>query len=368
MIIAAVAACIVLSAATIGAQSWKRSLGKLKQGVEQVTRQSKPNTTRQSGDVQVTEWHEERAQKRTSGLPAAVDTVIEHLRYRLYPNDRNAVFMGVDDFLFQETETVEILSHVKYGSVRCAVTRTDQDALKGETAHTLVIPTTLKEIGPYAFAYMQNLKRVVIPSSVRTIKRGAFAGCTNLSSVTIEPGVRLIEGTSFAGTGITSITIPNTVKDLQTYVFEDCKKLKTVKLPDGIKKIGECLFMGCESLTSVVVPPTVTEIGERAYYDCKSLSSVTLPEGLVKICDSAFSDTSLTSLVIPSTVMEMGTWAFFCHKLAKVTLPARFNDPWCLLTFSTTRRRNCLARRRLRCCKASRLSKKTAVGKLFMNL
>ncbi len=326
MIIAAVAACIVLSSATIGAQSWKRSLGKLKQGVEQVTRQSNPNTTRQSGDVQVPEWHEERAQKRTSGLPAAVDTVIEHLRYRLYPNDRNAVFMGVDDFLFQETETVEILSHVKYGSVRCAVTRTDQDALKGETAHTLVIPTTLKEIGPYAFAYMQNLKRVVIPSSVRTIKRGAFAGCTNLSSITIEPGVRLIEGTSFAGTGITSITIPNTVKDLQTYVFEDCKKLKTVKLPDGIKKIGECLFMGCESLTSVVVPPTVTEIGERAYYDCKSLSSVTLPEGLVKICDGAFSDTSLTSLAIPSTVMEMGTWAFFCHKLAKVTLPARFND------------------------------------------
>ena len=239
--------------------------------------------------------------------------------------------MGVDDFLFQETETVEILSHVKYGSVRCAVTRTDQDALKGETAHTLVIPTTLKEIGPYAFAYMQNLKRVVIPSSVRTIKRGAFAGCTNLSSITIEPGVRLIEGTSFAGTAITSITIPNTVKDLQTYVFEDCKKLKTEKLPDGIKKIGECLFMGCESLTSVVVPPTVTEIGERAYYDCKSLSSVTLPEGLVKICDSAFSDTSLTSLVIPSTVMEMGTWAFFCHKLAKVTLPARFNDPMVLV-------------------------------------
>ena len=331
LVIAAVAACIVLSSATIGAQSWKRSLGKLKQGVEQVTRQSKPNTTRQSGDVQVPEWHEERAQKRTSGLPSSVDTVVNHLRYRLRPDKRYAEFMGVDDYLFQETEVVEILGFVNFKGVRCSVTEINSDALKGETAHTLVIPSSVKEIGPYAFAYMQNLKRVVIPSSVRTIKRGAFAGCTNLSSITIEPGVRLIEGTSFAGTGITSITIPNTVKDLQTYVFEDCKKLKTVKLPDGIKKIGECLFMGCESLTSVVVPLTVTEIGERAYYDCKSLSSVTLPEGLVKICDGAFSDTSLTSLVIPSTVMEMGTWAFFCHKLAKVTLPARFNDPMVLV-------------------------------------
>ena len=86
LVIAAVAACIVLSAATIDAQSWKRGLGKLKQGVEQVTRQSKPNTTRQSGDVQVPEWHEERAQKRTSGLPSSVDTVVNHLRYRLRPD------------------------------------------------------------------------------------------------------------------------------------------------------------------------------------------------------------------------------------------------------------------------------------------
>ena len=331
LVIAAVATCIVLSAATIDAQSWKRGLGKLKQGVEQVTRQSKPNTTRQSGDVQVPEWHEERAQKRTSGLPSSVDTVVNHLRYRLRPDKRYAEFMGVDDYLFQETEVVEILGFVNFKGVRCSVTEINSEALKGETAHTLVIPSSVKEIGPYAFAYMNNLKSVKVPSSVRTIKRGAFAGCTNLSSITIEPGVRLIEGTSFAGTGITAITIPNTVKDLQTYGFEDCKKLKTVKLPDGIKKIGECLFMGCESLTSVVVPPTVTEIGERAYYDCKSLSSVTLPEGLVKICDGAFSDTSLTSLVIPSTVMEMGTWAFFCHKLAKVTLPARFNDPMVLV-------------------------------------
>ena len=63
LVIAAVAACIVLSAATIDAQSWKRGLGKLKQGVEQVTRLSKPNTTRQSGDVQVPEWHEERGKR-----------------------------------------------------------------------------------------------------------------------------------------------------------------------------------------------------------------------------------------------------------------------------------------------------------------
>ena len=358
LVIAAVAACIVLSAATIDAQSWKRGLGKLKQGVEQVTRQSKPNTTRQSGDVQVPEWHEERAQKRTSGLPSSVDTVVNHLRYRLRPDKRYAEFMGVDDYLFQETEVIEILGFVNFKGVRCSVTEINSEALKGETAHTLVIPSSVKEIGPYAFAYMNNLKSVKVPSSVRTIKRGAFAGCTNLSSITIEPGVTLIEGTAFAGTAITSITLPNTVKDLQTYAFSECKKLTTVKFPVGIKKISENLFEGCESITSVVVPSTVTEIGSSAYSGCKRLSSVTLPEGLLKIGDGAFMRTPITKLVIPSTVVEMGTWAFFCPKLTSVTLPARFNDPWCLSTFSTTRRQNCLARRRPRCCKASRLSKK----------
>ena len=141
LVIAAVAACIVLSAATIDAQSWKRGLGKLKQGVEQVTRQSKPNTTRQSGDVQVPEWHEERAQKRTSGLPSSVDTVVNHLRYRLRPDKRYAEFMGVDDYLFQETEVVEILGFVNFKGVRCSVTEINSEALKGETAHTLVIPS-----------------------------------------------------------------------------------------------------------------------------------------------------------------------------------------------------------------------------------
>lgn len=334
MVIAAVAACIVLSAAAIDAQSWKRGLGKLKQGVEQVTRQSKPNTTRQSGDVQVPEvpeWHEERAQKRTSGLPSSVDTVVNHLRYRLRPDKRYAEFMGVDDYLFQETEVVEILGFVNFKGVRCSVTEINSEALKGETAHTLVIPSSVKEIGPYAFAYMNNLKSVKVPSSVRTIKRGAFAGCTNLSSITIEPGVTLIEGTAFAGTAITSITLPNTVKDLQTYAFSECKKLTTVKFPVGIKKISENLFEGCESITSVVVPSTVTEIGSSAYSGCKRLSSVTLPEGLLKIGDGAFMRTPITKLVIPSTVVEMGTWAFFCPKLTSVTLPARFNDPMVLV-------------------------------------
>ena len=117
-----------------------------------------------------------------------------------------------------------------------------------------------------------------------------------------------------------------------------------MKFPVGIKKISENLFEGCESITSVVVPSTVTEIGSSAYSGCKKLSSVTLPEGLLKIGDGAFMRTPITKLVIPSTVVEMGTWAFFCPKLTSVTLPARLQ--------------NCLAHRRPRCCKASRLSKK----------
>ena len=89
MVITAVAVCIVLSAATIDAQSWKRGLGKLKQGVEQVTRQSKPNTTHQSGDVQVPEWHEERAQKRTSGLPSTPLSTICATAFVLTKDMRN---------------------------------------------------------------------------------------------------------------------------------------------------------------------------------------------------------------------------------------------------------------------------------------
>ena len=65
-------------------------------------------------------------------------------------------------------------------------------------------------IGQYAFAYCTGLTSVTIPNSVTRIREGAFRGCTGLTSVPIGNRVTNIEAQAFfVCTGLTSVTIPN---------------------------------------------------------------------------------------------------------------------------------------------------------------
>ncbi len=47
----------------------------------------------------------------------------------------------------------------------------------------VILPSSLKEIGLYAFADCKNLSSVVIPESVRYVGNRAFWRCTNLSEI-----------------------------------------------------------------------------------------------------------------------------------------------------------------------------------------
>ncbi|MDY4745265.1 MAG: leucine-rich repeat domain-containing protein, partial [Bacteroidaceae bacterium] len=46
---------------------------------------------------------------------------------------------------------------------------------------------------------------------------------------------------------------------------------------------------GCSGLTSVTIPNSVTSIGIHAFYGCSGLTSVTIPNSVTSIGDFAFS-------------------------------------------------------------------------------
>ena len=49
-------------------------------------------------------------------------------------------------------------------------------------------------------------------------------------------------------TGLTSVTMPNSITNIQRYAFQGCSGLTSVPLPDGIKFVSEDAFPGCNIL------------------------------------------------------------------------------------------------------------------------
>lgn len=112
-------------------------------------------------------------------------------------------------------------------------------------------------------------------------------------------------------TGITAVTLPNTVTKMDTGVFNKCRSLTSATLPTAISGIADYTFGNCPGLVEIVIPESVTEIGENAFYNCTKLTSVTLPPRLTAVKRHAFYRcTGLTAIRIPAAVTLIGFEAF----------------------------------------------------------
>lgn len=145
--------------------------------------------------------------------------------------------------------------------------------------------------------------------------------------------------------GLSSITIPNSVKYIGDYAFEDCFSIYTITIPTSVTKIGHGAFAGCRNLNSFngdnvsedgrcliiggkligfapyglrnySVPNTVTTIGESVFC-MSSLANITIPSTVTRICEYAFDGcTALTTISIPNPEVTIEPAAFAgCSRL-----------------------------------------------------
>ena len=91
------------------------------------------------------------------------------------------------------------------------------------------------------------------------------------------PGVPSIPAISPKPTG--AVTIPSTlggkpVASIGDGAFEDCSGLTSVTIPNSVTNICEDAFNGCSGLTSVTIPNSVTWIGDYAFNYCSNLTNI----------------------------------------------------------------------------------------------
>lgn len=97
-----------------------------------------------------------------------------------------------------------------------------------------------------------TVRKMSIPSSVTQIGDYAFNGCTDFSSLKLPSGVHWIGSYAFAGCkSLTSVTLPSGVIWIKSYTFYGCESLRSINLHSDLEYIGEKAFEGCKGLTSI---------------------------------------------------------------------------------------------------------------------
>jgi hypothetical protein len=75
--------------------------------------------------------------------------------------------------------------------------------------------------------------------------------------------------------------------------------------------IGGNAFYGCTGLTNITIPNSVTSIGGSAFYGCTNLSSITIPDSVSSIGGAAFSNCSnLVSAQFDGEAPSIGSQVF----------------------------------------------------------
>ncbi len=192
----------------------------------------------------------------------------------------------------------------------------------------VVMPDSVNNIGASAFDGCTNLASIVLPNGITNIGSAAFRYCTNLTSINIPTNVIRLEDFLFLGcTSMTNVIIPDSVTYIGNSVFSHCIKLSSFVIPNSVTNIvgvfGGCrglTFYDCTGLTNITLPDSITILPDMLFDGCSGLTKITIPRNVNRIGYCTFLNcTALKSITIPAGVTNMGGQGFSgCSSLTSV--------------------------------------------------
>jgi len=124
------------------------------------------------------------------------------------------------------------------------------------------------QIGNWTFGDCKGLTSITIPATMKCIDKDAFYGCDSLKAVYISSlkawcaidfdewwANPIVHSRNLIvnGTEVSDLVIPDGVTEIKDYAFANCNSLKTVIISELVTKIGEQTFNGCHNLTGFSV-------------------------------------------------------------------------------------------------------------------
>lgn len=167
----------------------------------------------------------------------------------------------------------------------------DELYLNGELITDLVVPEDVTEIGAHVFEGYEKLRRVVLNKNIDAIHKSAFFNCCKLTDIKLSENIYYIGPYAFDGTSWyenqpdgevytgkllykykgempanTSIVIKEGTESICESAFDGCKGLTSISLPSSLKQIHNYAFCGCDNLKEIyckaLTPPSI-----NSYYN-----------------------------------------------------------------------------------------------------
>ena len=146
---------------------------------------------------------------------------------------------------------------------------------KGEN---VVIPDTISgkkvtRISNFSFNDNTIVKSLSVPASVTEIDDMVILNCPNITAIKVASDNKYYDSRNNCNAIIEKAT---------GNLIAGCK---TTKVPNGVTRIGRYTFFGCSGLTDITLPESVKSIQHQAFQDCENLKNITFLNKNCKICE-----------------------------------------------------------------------------------
>lgn len=171
----------------------------------------------------------------------------------------------------------------------------------------IVLPLQTIKIEADAFRNCSSLHTIEVPTLVESIETSA--GCTALTEINVQAGnshYSSKDGVLLSGDGKSILwfpmgkegeyTLPSTVTTVGDYAFRNCR-IETFHFSDGLTSIGKYAFYN-SSVKEVSLPSTVKQIPTGLFQKCAYLTTVHLGKNTELLGDYVFDGCPITNLYI----------------------------------------------------------------------
>lgn len=176
-----------------------------------------------------------------------------------------------------------------------------------EKLKRIVLPLQTTKIEADAFRNCSSLHTIEVPTLVESIETSA--GCTALTEINVQAGnshYSSKDGVLLSGDGKSILwfpmgkegeyTLPSTVTTVGDYAFRNCR-IETFHFADGLTSIGKYAFYN-SSVKEVSLPSTVKQIPTGLFQKCADLTTVHLGKNTEMLGDYVFDGCPITNLYI----------------------------------------------------------------------